>query len=223
VAPFEMGMPGRRWRAARETVGGRGFAGLRRRHALALAAIAALCAAPRYASAAADPASGPPGADARPVPSADRNAHRTFGFSMDLGVPDGAALAFVVRPLVDWVRLSAAVTYNGAAPGARAGLTIDPVPFSFSPTLTAEAGHTWNGPIPGFQGSTIGYDYANFHFGIEVGRRETIRFFLRGGVSWLDFHTAGFQAGGGSASSLQNPGFAGWVAPSAKLGFAQFF
>ena len=177
----------------------------------------------RSAEAAAPADASRPAVDVKSYP-AHAEVHRTLGFSMDFGVPDGAALGMVVRPAFNWLRLEAAATFNGAAPGARLGLTLDPVPWVLAPTLTAEGGHTWDGPVPGMQNSpSVGYDYANFHFGLEFGHRESLRFFLRGGASWVDVHTANFHEGAGSGVVAQNPSFIGWVAPTAKLGFAQFF
>ncbi len=150
--------------------------------------------------------------------------HRTFGMTMDIGVPDGAALGIVVRPRFDWLRLAAAVTHNGIAPGLRLGVTLDPIAFPIAPTLTIEGGHYWAGPLPMIQGSpSIGYDYANFHLGLEIGNRATFRFFLRGGVSWVDMSGAQAQNTSGNGSSIDNPSYTGWLAPSAKLGFSLYF
>jgi hypothetical protein len=151
--------------------------------------------------------------------------HRTFGMTMDIGVPDGAGLGLVVRPYLDWLRLAASVTHNGMAPGVRGGLTLDPIKFPLAPTLTVEGGHYWEGSLPIVKDSpAIGYNYANFHLGLEVGNRDTFRFFMRGGASWIDVSTAHFQnTPGGSGSTLGNPSYSGWLAPSAKLGFAAYF
>lgn len=151
----------------------------------------------------------------------DKARHRTFGMTMDLGVPDGAALGLVVRPKFDWLRIGAAVTHNGMAPGARLGITFDPIVFPMVPTFTVEGGHYWEGTLPLLKNSTtIGYNYANFHLGLEVGSRATFRFFLRGGASWLDVSTAHFQGG---SSAIGNPSYSGWLAPSGKLGFSAYF
>jgi hypothetical protein len=157
--------------------------------------------------------------------------HRTFGLTMDVGLPDGAALGLVVRPRFDWLRIGAAVTHNGMAPGGRIGVTLDPIAFPMAPTLTIEGGHYWEGTLPVVKNSpAIGYNYANFHLGIEAGNRATFRFFLRGGVSWVDVSTAHFQPasgmggmGGMSASVIGDPSYNGWLAPSGKLGFSAYF
>jgi hypothetical protein len=144
--------------------------------------------------------------------------------SMDLGVPDGAAIGIVVRPRFDWLRIGAAATHNGMAPGVRLGVTVDPVAFPIAPTFTVEGGHYWEGRLPMLKDSpSIGYNYANFHLGLEIGSRAAFRFFLRGGASWLDVSTASNQGAGSSGSGIGNPSYSGWLAPSGKLGFSAFF
>jgi hypothetical protein len=166
-----------------------------------------------------------PDADHVPTPAAP--AHRAFGLTMDVGVPDGAAVGVVVRPKFDWVRLGASATHNGIAPGVRLGVTIDPVDYPLAPTLTVEGGHYWEGKLPTLKDSpSIGYNYANFHVGLEVGSRASFRFFLRGGASWVDVTAASQTQGsmtGGTVSGIGNPSYSGWLAPSGKLGFSAFF
>ncbi|MGA7121545.1 MAG: hypothetical protein WBY94_15680 [Polyangiaceae bacterium] len=175
------------------------------------------------AGAAANVVLAPPAPDTDRTPSGVAPGHRTFGMFMDLGVPDGVALGLVVRPAFDWLRIGGAVTHNGMAPGARFGVTLDPVAAPVGPTLTVEGGHYWGGKLPMISDSpSIAYNYANFHLGLEVGNRATFRFFLRGGVSWLDLSTAQSQ-GPSSGSGIANPSYSGWLAPSGKLGFAAYF
>jgi hypothetical protein len=169
------------------------------------------------------------GSDAPEGVSADRSAaggeprHRTFGMGLDVGVPDGAALTFLVRPYLSWLRVGGAVTHNGIAPGVRGSVTIDPIAFPLAPTLTVEGGHYWEGNLPIVKDSrTVGYDYANFHLGLEVGNRETFRFFLRGGASWVDV-SSGPGAPVTTGATMGIASYSGWLAPSAKLGFAAYF
>ncbi|HEY4012149.1 MAG TPA: hypothetical protein VGM06_02325 [Polyangiaceae bacterium] len=169
------------------------------------------------------------------APAAASPRHRTFGMTMDVGVPDGAALGIVVRPRFDWLRIAGAVTHNGIAPGVRFGVTLDPIDFPIAPTLTVEGGHYWQGTIPGISESpTVGYNYANIHLGLEIGSRSNFRFFLRGGVSYLDVSASNINMGSNgtvaangasamSGSGIGNPSFSGWVAPSGKLGFSLYF
>jgi hypothetical protein len=144
---------------------------------------------------------------------------------MDVGVPDGAALGLSVRPFVEWLRVSAAGTYNGMAPGARVGITLDPISFPIAPTLTVEGGHYWAGSVPTMNDAVaVGYNYMNFHLGLEFGSQSSFRFYLRGGVSWLDISsTINQQASGSGSPTVSDPSFSGWVAPSGKLGFATHF
>jgi hypothetical protein len=168
--------------------------------------------------------------DSQPIVEPDSSVrdtprHRTVGITTDLGVPDGAAVGLVVRPKFDWLRLGAAGTYNGMAPGARLGVTFDPIAFAVGPTFTVEGGHSWQGRLPVGNAPTMSYSYANFHLGVELGNRATFRFFLRAGASWIDGGTASSQ-GGTSASNSEGLGsssYRGWLAPSGKLGFAAYF
>jgi hypothetical protein len=143
-----------------------------------------------------------------------------WGMAMDLGVPDGAGLGLSVRP-VDWLRVGAAVTHNTMAPGARVGVTLDPMPTPVGITLTVEGGHYWSGTVPGIQGvPSVAYNYANFHAGLEFGDRSSFRFFLHGGASWLGMSASASQS---ALSGLSNLSYRGWMAPSAKLGFSLHF
>ncbi len=155
----------------------------------------------------------------------DTPRHRTVGITTDLGVPDGAAVGLVVRPKFDWLRLGAAGTYNGMAPGARVGVTFDPIAFPIGPTFTVEGGHSWQGRLPIGDAPTMSYSYANFHLGLEVGNRATFRFFLRGGTSWIDGGTVSSQGStsGSNSAGLGSSSYRGWLAPSGKLGFAAYF
>jgi hypothetical protein len=163
---------------------------------------------------------------APPEPAADRSVsspgprRHMWGMAMDVGVPDGAGLGLSVRP-VDWLRVGAAVTHNTMAPGARVGVTLDPMRTPVGITLTVEGGHYWSGAVPGIQGApAVAYNYANFHAGLEFGDRSSFRFFLHGGASWLDMSASASQSG---LSGLSNLSYRGWIAPSAKLGFSLYF
>jgi hypothetical protein len=151
--------------------------------------------------------------------------HRTFGITTDLGLPDGAGVGISIRPAVDWLRIGVAGTYNLMAPGVRVGVTIDPIAFIMAPTFTMEAGHSWAGRLPGSDAPAVGYTYANFHLGIEVGSRSKIRLFLRGGASWIDATPTHLQSGTSSESGagLLNPSYVGLLVPTAKVGFSTYF
>lgn len=160
--------------------------------------------------------------------------HRWVGLQFDVGAPDGAAAGLVLRPIpderYDWFRLVGSVTYNGlehVPPGVRGGLTFDPLRSPVAPTLTGEVGHAFAGTIYGVNGSpTVSYDYVNVHLGLEFGNRNVWRFFLRGGVSWINLQTGNFQGALNLSDStivVGNPTFNGFVAPTGKLGFDVYF
>jgi len=155
--------------------------------------------------------------------------HRWVGMQMDVGVPDGAALGLVLRPIpfhkYDWLHVGVSGTYNVLAPGIRVGATFDPIKFPVAPTLTAEYGHAFEGKVPGVDKSPgVSYDYTNLHLGLEFGNRDTFRFFLRGGVSYLNVNTSGFQETMSNKDvAIGNPSFTARVAPTAKLGFSLYF
>lgn len=161
-----------------------------------------------------------------PDVSQSQPRHRWLGMQVDVGAPDGAALGLVVRPKFDWLRLEAAGTYNGLAPGGRLGLTLDPVSFGIAPTLTAEAGFAGQGAIPNHADlPMVGYDYANFHLGLEFGSRSSWRFFFHGGPSFLHVSTSNFQnaVSLGNGITLANPTTDAWVIPTFKLGLSLYF
>ena len=108
------------------------------------------------------------------------------------------------------------------APGVRVGVTVDPIAFPIAPTLTVEGGHAWEGWLVFVNDApSVSYNYANLHLGIEMGNRATFRFFLRGGVSWLDGSTAHLDTG--TSGAIGNPSYRGWLAPTGKLGFSAYF
>jgi len=148
-----------------------------------------------------------------------------LGAQIDVGVPDGAAAGLVVRPQ-DWLRLNASITYNAIAPGVRGGITLDPIDFGIAPTMTAEAGFSGQGKVPGGKNTPdVGYDYINLHLGLEFGNRHTWRFFLHGGPTYIHLNTGNFQNTVGFPSGLiiGNPTANVWFTPTVKLGFALFF
>src|ERR1039458_58138 len=50
-----------------------------------------------------------------------------FGFGMDLGLPSGVALGFVLNPKLDWLRLQASLTYDYLSFGGRGSVQLDPL------------------------------------------------------------------------------------------------
>jgi hypothetical protein len=118
----------------------------------------------------------------------------SVGLMTDVGVPDGATLSLVYRP-VSPVRVSLGASHNLVGPGVRAGVTFVPVAAWISPTLSLSAGHfaerdanavarmvtgddTYSSPAL----ERFGYDYADAHVGLAFGRRHAT-FYIDGGVS----------------------------------------
>jgi hypothetical protein len=140
-----------------------------------------------------------------------------FGLMVDVGVPDGANISLVYRPLA-WLRLHAGGGYNLVSPGVRAGVSLIPFQSGITPTLVFEAGHYFdddaNGIVQTVSGDPsltspllrrVGYDYGNAHLGLEFGVRRAT-FFIHGGYSYLhaSIHNA-TQASGGTVVFRSDP------------------
>jgi hypothetical protein len=165
-----------------------------------------------------------------------------LGVMADAGLPDGANASLVFRPL-RWLRVHGGGGYNLVSTGVRAGATV--VPFAMGPSATLEAGHYFdgnaNGAVQRFAGQSFstpllerfGYDYANFHLGIDLGYRR-VTFYLHGGMSYVRAQVHNLDSvvasqtpssdGNGSTevSIKQDPTVRAWF-PSAKLGFIFYF
>lgn len=116
------------------------------------------------------------------------------GVMTDVGVPDGATMSLVYRPVAP-VRVSVGASHNLVGPGVRAGITLVPVSAWVSPTLSLSAGHFAErdaNPVarmvtgdPTYSSKSLeqfGYDYAEAHVGLAFGRRSAT-FYIDGGVS----------------------------------------
>jgi hypothetical protein len=116
------------------------------------------------------------------------------GAMADLGLPDGATLSLVVRPIRS-IRAHAGLSHNMISLGERVGVTWVPLSWWASPTLSVEYGHYADGnanPLvrmvsgdPSFSSAVldrVGYDYANAHVGLELGRRW-FTFYVHAGMS----------------------------------------
>lgn len=160
-----------------------------------------------------------------PTPKPVAPRYRFVGLNFQAGVPDGGSIGLILRPLY-FTQFEWAGTYNGIAPGVRVGLTIDPIPWAISPTLTAEGGATFSGPVPFMSNPpNVEYKYANLHVGLAMGNWRVWRFYVRGGMSWIDMQTHNLEA----ALNINEPTVAigdarvyGWF-PSAKIGFMYLF
>src|SRR5450432_457630 len=175
----------------------------------------------------------------KPEISVPKSAPR-IGVMLGAGVPDGATASAVYRPL-SWLRTEAGGSYNMVSKGVRGGASL--VPFGVGPSVSLEAGHTFDGNANGlartFAGSSfsdkaalqrIGYDYANLQLGLELGGRRVV-FFIHGGMSYvratvhnlnadISSSTSSGAAGssGGTTVSFNQDPVVRVLTPSAKLG-----
>lgn len=157
----------------------------------------------------------------------------TFGLAMDAGIPDGAGVSAVVRPL-EWLRFHAGATSNYFGTGVRGGVSLVPFYFGVTPALTVEGGHYFNAdlstvveaagiPFGSSLLSDVTYDYVNGHLGVEVGSPRRFVFYLRAGLSALQIQLHSFEEGLRSATQDDTidaqAAKLSVVTPSAKLGF----
>lgn len=196
------------------------------------------------AHAAAAPA--PPSRAAAPGAALDVSAHAApatgatdaprIGAGLDIGLPDGATASIVVRP-VRSIRAHAGVSHNAISLGERVGLTWVPLSWWVSPTLSLEYGHYADGNanplvrmVSGDQSFSsavldrVGYDYANAHAGLEIGRRW-FTFYIHAGYSRvtgtvhnLSAETMSESSGTTSVTFSKDPSVRLWSV-SARLGF----
>lgn len=148
-----------------------------------------------------------------------------LGISTDVGVPDGLGVGFVLRPM-PWFRTNYHFTHNSAAPGYRVGVTIDPINFPVAPTATAEYGASVPGQIVGVENSPfVWYNYSNLHAGLEFGKRNYFRFYIRGGVSFVNIQTKAISAmlDQKEVTLISDPSIRGMFFPTTKLGVVFFF
>ncbi len=168
-----------------------------------------------------------------------------LGIMADIGVPDGAMASLVYRPL-SMVSVHGGLGYNLIAPGIRAGATLRPIPWMISPTFTIEAGRyrhgdanqaaTMLGISTEQDGSPIlrevGYEFANFHLGIELGSSR-FSFYLHAGWSGVRGEVRNLQEQIQSDQMSTDPSRPTvevrndpiinlWI-PSARSGFIFFF
>lgn len=169
------------------------------------------------------------------VPLASFGKVRAYGALLDVGVPDGVTVAFVIQP-VRSIDVSAGVSYNAISYGVRAGVTWTPLRRTLSPTLSVDVGHYGDGdanPLarlvtgnPSFSSGVldrIGYDYVDAHVGLAVQRRS-FTFFVRAGASRItgQIHDLGSLSQSSMAMLTGDPNVT-LTTLSAKLGFIYYF
>jgi hypothetical protein len=155
--------------------------------------------------------------------------YRWLGLQADVGVPDGAGIGVAVRPGITWARLEASYTYSVVASGVRGGVTLDPFDAIIAPTITVEGGETFNGELPGSwvglsNNPRLNYEYVNVHLGLELGRRDSWRIFIRGGATRVHAEAADLRAANGTTTTTVDRLEANAnVLGTAKIGFMVLF
>jgi hypothetical protein len=153
---------------------------------------------------------------------ADENHY--IGFQADVGAPDGANIGIVAHPGIQWLRVVASGSYNYLSPGLRGEITLDPIKFPVALTLTADAGYFFPGSVPHLNNSpSLAYSYYNLQPGLEFGRRNRWRFFLRGGYSLIDAKLTNVIINNDKTFIFSGADAQLHGAPSAKLGFCVLF
>ena len=162
-----------------------------------------------------------------------------IGAMADVGLPDGATASIVVRP-IRALRLHAGVSHNMISLGERVGLTWVPLSWWASPTLSVEYGHYAEGNANPLARTVIGdatfksailervgYDYANAHLGLELGRKW-FTFYIHGGMSRITGTVHNISAetmtgaeGTTTVTFSKDPSLKLW-GPSARIGFVVY-
>jgi hypothetical protein len=171
--------------------------------------------------------------------SVERERTPRIGVMADLGVPDGASISVVYRP-IRMIRAYAGFSHNAISLGERGGISLVPLSWWASPTLSVEYGHYAEGnanPLvrmatgdDSFSSAIlerIGYDYANARVGLELGRKW-FTFYVHAGYSRiigsvhnLSAATMSESAGTTTVSFSRDPDIRLWTA-SASLGFVVY-
>lgn len=119
---------------------------------------------------------------------------KKFGLQLDAGAPDGAGLMALFRPFW-WLRASGGLAYNVMGAGIRGGVTLMPVQWRVTPTLSFDLGRYFGGDLTKFVTpstdaerallSDTAYTFWSAQVGVEFGSQDGFIFYLRGGISHL--------------------------------------
>jgi len=161
--------------------------------------------------------------------SATAAAEPRLGLMADLGAPDGANASIVYRP-VRAIRMHGGVGHNYVSRGVRGGITLVPFATSVTPTVSFDYGRYFEGdanPLarmisgdPMFSSSlldSVGYDYANVHAGVEVGRKW-VTFYVHAGMSRITSDLKNLSSESSTVTFSDDPTLTMWTV-SARLGF----
>jgi hypothetical protein len=161
-------------------------------------------------------------------------AKKSWGVMLDAGVPDGASGALVYRPW-GFLRLHAGVGSNSIGTGVRGGLSL----MALGLSANVDAGRYFPGnanplaskitgdlmmDVPALR--RVGYDYVNFHGGLEWGATGWGTFYIHGGMSRLRgvVHELGetISSNDVTVSFAHDPTVKVWVV-SARVGIIIYF
>lgn len=130
-------------------------------------------------------------------PSPTSDAFPRYGLSAAAGVPDGAVLSVVYRPL-DSLRLTAGGSWNYFGYGVQGGVGFAPFHWVIDPTFNLELGHYFDSDMSWVADQNagvptelrpllekVGYNYANAQVGLEFGSARRFVFFVRAGISYF--------------------------------------
>ncbi len=125
---------------------------------------------------------------------------KKFGLQLDASVPDGAGLMVLFRPFW-WLRANGGFAYNYLGAGIRGGVTVMPVRWAVTPTLSFDLGHYFSGDFTRLVSpstdaerallSDTAYNFWSAHVGLEFGSQNGFIFYLRGGISHLSAGLSG--------------------------------
>lgn len=181
-----------------------------------------------------------------PPPAVGRaaDAPPRFGLMLEGGVPQGAALGLLYRPLPS-IRLWAGPAWNYASFGLQGGAAFQPWRSFLSPVLSVEAGRYFSSDVSFLANGSSGvpeeleplmddvrYGYGAAHVGLELGSSRGLALSLRVGLAYVSVQAKGTArttadtgagAGGGTATvEFDDPRLRGTL-PSVKLGLRYWF
>jgi hypothetical protein len=164
----------------------------------------------------------------------------SIGVMVDAGVPDGVNGSVVFRPFRP-LHVHGGVGTNVISYGVRAGASLYLLPTFISPSLNVDAGHYFAGNANqaanrlGIASDSdspllreVGYDYANLHLGLDLGR-DRCSFYIHAGWSYvrgkirnLDEEVAQ-DADPSLTFAVAEDATVTLLVPSARIGFLYFF
>ncbi|MBK9518100.1 MAG: hypothetical protein IPO09_12240 [Anaeromyxobacter sp.] len=175
-----------------------------------------------------------------PAPPAAEAPYPQWGFDVGVGVPQGAQVSVLYRPL-PWVRLGLGPSWDYAGWGVHGGATLTPLRWAVSPTLGVEAGRFFRLDVTRFASGVsaetspllerIQVQYLAALLGLEFGSQRGFAFALRLGLTWIEADSDGtgsFTGTGGTNGSnsaevtVTDPTFR-VAAPTLQLAFQYFF